>query len=123
MRPKKSSQDPVINLLAAWCAEGLPADVEAHLLAVGRQMKRELQGASIVQLGAAAAWLNLYRRLREETTGGALTAARGLSELVRAGRTLGLVKVIDGRRASMWQSTKQDDDGHDEEQNEGTDAA
>jgi hypothetical protein len=105
MRPRNTSLDPVQNLLDGWRSEGLPADVEAHFLAVGRQVGRELHGASIMQRGAAAAWLTLYRRLREDASGGALTAARGLAELVRAGRALGLLRVLEpGRpgRANEW---------------------
>jgi hypothetical protein len=93
----------VLNLMAGWRQEGLPVDVEGHLLAVGRAVDRELEGVSVVQRGAAAAWLILYRRLREDSAK-TLTAARGLAELTRAGRALGLVRVLEPRRrAPMYE--------------------
>jgi hypothetical protein len=98
VRPRKTSMHPVKNLMAEWLAEGLPMEHEAHYLAVARAIERELEGASILQLGAAAAWLSLYRRAREDSSGGALSAARSLAELVRAGRALGLVRVLEPGR-------------------------
>jgi hypothetical protein len=90
MRPPSPRRDPLERLALTWRQDaGLDAELREHLLSVGAQARRQVQGFTVLQRLAVVEVLMLYRAALEKPID-ALTMARVVSQTMVALRGLGL---------------------------------